>query len=142
MIVTVISVTVVQVRCDDVIGVIAVRHPLVAATIAVSMFRGMPAASVRSVAVVRLPRRNGKSVFVDAIFMRAMEMPVMNVVDVVLVLNLRMSAVIAVPMAVAWVRCVCHAQSLIQRRPKSSEMPDACNYGRTRTPTLMLRGGA
>jgi hypothetical protein len=107
VIVAVTSVLVVQMRSDDVVDVIAVRHLLMSACGVVRVFLGMLVAGVR-IAAVRLTSGYRERVLVYVITMRVMEVTVVDVVVVIVVPDFRMTAARAVLMGVFGMRFVCH----------------------------------
>jgi hypothetical protein len=106
------GVRVVQVPAHEVIGVIAVRHALVPAAGAVRVAALVRAARVRGRAVVAVRPTHREHVLVRVIAVDVVQVPVVQVVGVVLVPNGRMAAAIAVAMSVLGVRVmVAHSHS-------------------------------
>ena len=100
MIITVTLVRVVEASVDEVIGVLAVRHSLVAAVISVHVL----AAIVLAVAVVRELLVDRERVLIDVIAVGLVQMAVVNEVDVAIVDDRRVAAAGAVDVVVIFVR--------------------------------------
>ena len=100
MIITVILVRVVEASVDEVVGVLAVRHGLVAAVRAVEVLTAI----VLAVAVVRELLIDRKRVLIDVVAVRLVQMAVVNEVDVTFVDDRRVAAAGAVDVVVIFVR--------------------------------------
>lgn len=87
-----VAVRVVKMVGDAIIHMVAVRHRLMAAAGAVHMATRMPTAAVVRGAAVRVVARDLDRVLVDMIFVRMMEMPVMQIVNMAAMAHGRMSA--------------------------------------------------
>jgi hypothetical protein len=85
VVVAVVAVRVMQVARDQVIGMVAVWHRLVAAARAMPMVRVMPAAAVVRRATVGIPRAHGDDMLVVMAIVRVMKMAVMEIIDVAIV---------------------------------------------------------
>ena len=96
MIVAVVAVTVVQPAADQIIHVIAVRHLFVPAAFVTAETRGL-------VAVGRIRRRHRQHAFVEMFFVRRVQMTVVQVVDVSVVIDPRVPAMLAVDMRMSLV---------------------------------------
>ena len=100
MIITVILVRVVEASVDEVIGVLAVRHSLVAAVRAVHVLTAI----MLAVAVVRELLVDRQRVLINVIAVRLVQVAVVNEVDVAIVDDRRMAAAGAVDVVVIFVR--------------------------------------
>jgi hypothetical protein len=87
VIIAVVAMRVVQVTVDMVVDMVAVRHRLVAAGGAVHMTRLMAAAAMLRSAARGIGAAHLDGVLVDMVAMRVMEMPVMQIVDMVAMAN-------------------------------------------------------
>ncbi len=85
MIVAVAGVRVVEVTVDEIVDVIAVRHRVVSATWAVGMVGRVGLAGVRRRACRRIRRVDGDHVFVVVPLVGAVQVTIVQVVDVVAV---------------------------------------------------------
>ena len=95
-----IAVGVVKVPLDEIVGVIAVRHLLMAAVGSVLVGVGVRATMVLGRAVGGVLAIDLDGVFVDVIGMGVMQMTVVQVVDMTVVLNRGVPAIRAVSMIV------------------------------------------
>lgn len=111
MVVAVAVVRVVEVTLDQVIGVIAVRYTRVAAGRAVDVAGWMAGAAVAGRALRRVGRVDSDRVLVDVIAVDAVQVSIVEIVDVIGVLDSEVAAVGAVNVVVAWVDRVGHASS-------------------------------
>jgi hypothetical protein len=93
VVVAVVAVRVVKMAGDAIIHVVAVRHRVMAAAGAVHMARLMPAAAVIGGAPVGVLARYLDHVLIDMIFVRVMEMAVVQIVDMATMAHGRMSAI-------------------------------------------------
>ena len=94
---------------DEVVDVIAVWHRFVAATGAVNVIRGVTAALVARRAGVRVGRRHFESMLLDlTVAADVVQMPVVQIVNVVAVLDAGVLTVGAVLMVVIGVNCHDH----------------------------------
>ena len=100
MIIAVILVRVMESPVDEVIGVLAVRHGLVAAVSAVDVLTAV----VLAVADVRELFVNRQRVLIDVIAVRLVEMAIVDEVDVPVVDDRRVAAAGAVDVVVIFVR--------------------------------------
>jgi hypothetical protein len=135
VIVAVVSVRVVQVAFDEIVGVVAVRDGVVAAVRAVAVARLMPLTAVLGCARVRMARVDGDVVLVDVPLVRVVEMAVVQVVDVPFVQHCRVPAVGAMHMLVVGMGVVIahEVPSLDVTRndmPRSGRIADATNAAR------------
>jgi hypothetical protein len=103
VVVAVPAVRVVQVAVDDVVGVIAVRDRFMAAAGAVRVILPVITTRMGRRAVRRVRATHGELVLVDVVAMRMVQVPVVEVVGVPVVLDLRVAAVRAVLMIVVLV---------------------------------------
>jgi hypothetical protein len=92
--------------------VIAVRNFLMTASVRMVVSGHVVIASVRTIARVGLGRGDGQRVLVNVTFMTVMEVTVVDVVDVALMLNLGVSALVAMEMRMIGMRCMCHESTL------------------------------
>ncbi len=106
MIVAVIVVRVVQVPADEIVGVVAVRNCLVTAIRAVRVFLIVPGTAVRRGALRRIRSIDFDAALVDVIAVNVMQVPVMEVVAVVAMVNALVSTTGLVNMLVRCVRLV------------------------------------
>jgi hypothetical protein len=116
VVVAVIPVGVVQVVTDQVVRVITVRNRLVPATRPVLVARLMAAALVIRSALVGMRRIHGDRMLVDVVPVRVMKVPIVQVVDVPVVLERGMAAVRPVSMIVPFVNPVRFHLDLLRRR--------------------------
>ena len=104
VVITVIAVGMMQVTVDQVVDVIAVRYRLMTASGAVHMVRGMGAACVSGCTRVRIHVADFHNMFLDfAVLANMMQMPVVQVVDVITVLDSGVFAVRAMRVIVVFV---------------------------------------
>jgi hypothetical protein len=92
VIVAVVAMRMMQVTFDQVVGVVAVRHGLVAAAGAMPMVRVMAAAAVVRRAADGIALAYGNHMLVDMAFVRVMKMTVMEIVEMALVPHGNMAA--------------------------------------------------
>jgi len=104
VIVAVIAVGVVKRPIDEIVHMLAVRNLFMAAIGAVDVIRGVRSAYWR--APVRIRAAHGDDVLVNVVAVRVMKVPVVQVVDVSVVLNCGVAATGSVLMLVRWVRLV------------------------------------
>lgn len=83
---------VMQVAIHQVIHMASVRYRFVPATCPMHVPRFMPAALMPARAIGRILRRHRQNMLVKVPFMRMMQMPVVQIVDVPFMLNRRMPA--------------------------------------------------
>ena len=93
----------VQVTADEIVCVIAVRDGLVPAIRTVLMSRFMAVTRMIGRAILRISVRNRQSVFVMVVFVRMMQVAVVQVVDMVAVPDRRMPTIRTVRMVVVFV---------------------------------------
>jgi hypothetical protein len=117
VVVAVPGVGVVQVTLDQVVGVVAVRHRLVAAVGAVLVARVVTAAVVLGRAVVRVLRVDRDDVLVHVVLVRVMQVAAVQVVGVALVLDGRVAAARAVLVRVVAVGLVIGHESSVPPGP-------------------------
>lgn len=134
VIIAMVAVRVMQMPVDQVIGVVPVRHPLMAAPRPVVVARFMPGARVPGGAVGGIALVDGDHVFVDVALVRVVQMPVVEVVDVVTVLKGGVPARGAMDVAVTVVgvmRVVSHGTSVAptRRPPEHMRMRSAPTCG-------------
>jgi hypothetical protein len=120
VIVTVLPVRMMQVPFDQIIGMIAVHHSLMAAIRSMNVIRSMgPALVIRSTAIlVRFARF--QLVFVRVISMHMVEVAVVEVIGVAVVFHCSVSAIrtVHMPMLVLLHASVCHDFSFASRAPE------------------------
>ena len=87
MVVAVVAVRVVQVPGDEVVDVVAVRNGSVATIGAVDVVLGVPAASVLRGAVCGVGFTHGQGVLFDACARDVVQVPIVDVVNMVAMLN-------------------------------------------------------
>lgn len=85
MIIAMIIVWVMKVPIDQVINMVAMRNCLVSTLRPMHMTRRMPRAIVPGGAILWVGRGYANHMFIDMVFMRIMQMAVMQVVDVAIV---------------------------------------------------------
>jgi hypothetical protein len=90
----------VQMAIDQIIDMVAMRHGFMPATRPMDMPGGMAGAGVIGRAIGRIGRRRFDPVFIDMVAVQVMEMPVMQIIDMVLVADGGMAAGRAVLMRV------------------------------------------
>ncbi|WP_157915114.1 hypothetical protein [Paraburkholderia acidicola] len=83
VVVAVIAVRVVQVAIDEIVDVIPMRHRFVTAPGSVNVFRVV--ATAARCALIRIPRAHFEPVLVYMIAVRVMQMPVMEIIGVIVV---------------------------------------------------------
>ena len=108
MVVAVPGVRVMQVPCDEVVDVIAVRDRLVTATSAVDVARGVTGAAVRRRAGRRIGGANLEDALVDVPIVTVVEVAIVEVVDVVAMADGEVAAVCAVDVIVIRMGGVAH----------------------------------
>jgi hypothetical protein len=92
VIVAVTAVRVMQMIADPVVGVIAMRHGLVAATGPVDMSGIVTAAAMTGSAALRILGRHLDHMLVDVTLVRMMEMPLVQIIGMSMVTHGRMAA--------------------------------------------------
>ena len=107
------SVRVMQMSAHQVVGVVAVRNGLVAASRSVCMLGFVSAALVlgRALGGILSTHRNG--VIVDVALMRMMQMPVVQVISVAVVFDCGVAAILAVDVGVPFVFDASTSHSLL-----------------------------
>ena len=100
VVVTMIAVWVMQVAVDQIVDMIAVRYRLVSASGPVNVIRGMGATIMVRRTSIRIFRADLDPMFVYVVTMWMMQMPIMQIVDVVAVPDSGMAAVRAMLMVV------------------------------------------
>jgi hypothetical protein len=103
VIVAVIAVLVVQVRFHHVVEVISVRHREVTTGRAVDMRPVVPAARVRGSAARCVGAADRERVLIDVVTVHVVQVPIMEVIDVILMPHSRVAAVRAVLVGVIFV---------------------------------------
>lgn len=135
---------VVQVRCDEVVGVIAMGDGLVTARRAVRV-RGV--VTIAGVILTALGIERGEHVLVDVVAVSAVEMAVVKVIDVVVMLDRGVAAIGSVNVRVVGMRAVFHAASLVRgdatvNAPFARFAIDSQIARRARKGRFMRRAGA
>ena len=102
------AVTSMNVAGDDVVDVPGVRDDVMAATDAVHVVGGMSGAGVPGRAIVWIALRGGDLVLVDVFAVNVVQMSIVHVVDVIVMLNAQVAAVVAVPVLVQIVNVMLH----------------------------------
>jgi hypothetical protein len=100
VVITVIAMRMMKVAVDQIVDVIAMRHRFVSAARPVNMACIMGAAIVARRTLIRIFRADIKPVLVYMIAMRMMQVPIMQVIDMIAVFDGRVPAVRAVLMVV------------------------------------------
>ena len=113
MIITVVSVSMVQMAVDQVIDVIPVRNRLVSAVRSVHVTGFVAAALMRRRALIGVARRHRNDVLVDVVAVWVMEMTVVQVIDVTIVLDRGVPAAGAMFMIVVRVFLTAHRSLLL-----------------------------
>jgi hypothetical protein len=106
-----VAVRVVQVPADEIIDVVSVGHRLVAAARAVPVSGIMTATVVPRRALLRIRGADGDGVLVHMVAVRVVQVPVMEIIDMLRVLNRGVAATRAVLMIVSHVGLAFHFQS-------------------------------
>src|SRR5579875_2099629 len=109
VIVAVVAVRMVQTAIDQIIEMVAVRHLLVAATLVFALAGG------RST-VIRVRRVHRQDVLIVMILVRIVQTAIVQIVNVAIMLDACVSAVLAVDMLVVFVDFVSHRPLLLQDR--------------------------
>jgi hypothetical protein len=126
VVVTVIAVRMVQVAVDEIVDVIPMRHRFMAAPRSVNVARLVAAAARR--ALVRIFGAHFEPVLVYMIAVRMMQMPVMQIINMIVVLDGSMSAVRAMLMVVVsvmWFVAGAHAEAPWLQRSGMLGWPNA-----------------
>jgi hypothetical protein len=108
VVVAVAFVRVMQVAIDEVVDVVSVRDSLVTAADTVSMRLVVRAARVRWRACGRVGAGDGDPVFLYAVAIGVMQVPIVQIVGVAFMQDRRVTAICAVSMRMAFVRLVGH----------------------------------
>jgi hypothetical protein len=111
VIVTVIAVGVVKVTVDEIVDVVAVRHCLVPTPGSMHVARLVPFAAMLRSAAIGIFSRHLDHMLVDVIAMRVMQVPVVQIVDVIAVAYRRMTAtrpVLVCVIGMVWLGARCH----------------------------------
>lgn len=132
MIVAVAAVGVVEVPGDQMVGVVAVGNHFVAAACPMLVRRIVRSTTMRGGAGVGICARDLDHVLVDVAVVSVMHMPIVQVVDMPVVLHLRVRAVGAVRMLVLFVNRVCHNRSVTLKHVRGKNTPLACKFVSTR----------
>jgi hypothetical protein len=133
VIVTVPAVGVVQVRPDEPVVMIAVRHRLVPAPGPVTVLRVVLGASVRGRAGGGVFRPDGERALVYVTVVRAVQVPVVHEIRVVRVAELRVTAAAPVDVVVIGMRVVlAHGKAL---RPAIGAVKVGTTAGTSRRPS-------
>ena len=114
----------VQVPADEVVDVVAVRNLFVTAAGLMHVRDLMLAAGVLGRAVRRIGRADLQDMLVDVVAVRVMQMPVVQVVEVVAVLDRRVPAIGSVLVGVVWVNGVLGISHGREHRPSPSRPPN------------------
>jgi hypothetical protein len=112
VIVAMVAVRMVQVTTDEVVGMVAVRNRLMATIGAVFVVAGMLAAVVIRSAASGIFAVHGDRMFLDSGAGRMVQMPIVQIVNVTIVLNARVPAAFLVLMLVVGV--VAHVHFLLE----------------------------
>jgi hypothetical protein len=96
VVVAVVAVRVVQVAVDEIVDVIPMRHRLMTATGAVLMPRFVPLAAMLGRAAIRVFRSHVDDVLVDVVAVHMVQVPVVQVVNMIAMTYRRVAAVGAV----------------------------------------------
>ena len=83
MVVAMVAVRMMQVAVDEIVDVVAVRHRLVPATWPMLMTRLVPGAAMLGRAAVGILRRDLDHVLVDMVAVHVMQVPIVQVVDMI-----------------------------------------------------------
>ena len=126
VVVAVLGVRVMQVIADDVVDVVAVGNPLVAAAGAVPVRSVVAAALVICGAAGRVGVADVEDVLVDVVTMWVVQVPVVHVVDVTVVLYRRMAAVGTVLVGVVRVDRVLGVAHERDDRSAPAQAPSGC----------------
>jgi hypothetical protein len=102
VVVAVVAVRMVQTAIDQIIEMIAVRHLLVSATLVIALAR-------RRRTVIRVCRVHRQDVLIVMAVVRRVQTAIVQVIDVAVMANARVSAVLAVDVLVIVVDFVAHA---------------------------------
>ncbi|WP_186064821.1 hypothetical protein [Burkholderia gladioli] len=119
MVVAVITVWMMQVAIDEIVNVIAMRHRFVAATRPVNMPRFMTTTLVVGRAALRIDAADLDHVLVNMVPMGMMQVPIMQIINVVTVLNPRVTAIWAMYMGMVAEMLMstgCHGSLLVKNR--------------------------
>jgi hypothetical protein len=108
VIVAMAVVAMMQVAVDDVIDVVSVWNRWMAAAGSVDVVCGMRSAVMTFGTVPRVGWGHGKHVLVDVIAMSMMQMAVVEIIDVAVMLDRRMSAIVAVNVGMPLVNSTLH----------------------------------
>jgi hypothetical protein len=100
VVVAVVPVRVVQVAVDEIVDVIAMRHGLMPATGAVLMPRFVSLATMLGRAAIRVLRRHLDGVLIDVVAVHMVQVPIVQIVDMIAMTYRRVAAVGAVLMRV------------------------------------------
>lgn len=112
VIVAMIPVRVMQVPINQVINMVAVGHWLMSAPRAMNVFRVMSGTTVVRGADIRVGVRQLKGVLIHVIPMRMVQMAIVQVINVTVMLDCRMTAVRAVFMRMFLVNVAAHGSLL------------------------------
>ena len=124
MVIAVPVVRVVQVPADEVVDVVAVRNLLVTAAGLMHVRGLMLAAGVLGCAVGRIGGADLQDVLVDVVAVRVMQMPVVQVVEVVAVPDRRVPAIGSVLVGVVWMNGVLGISHGREHRPSPRRPPN------------------
>jgi len=108
VIVTMRTVSSMNVAGNDVVDVPGMRDDVVAAADTVNMVGGMSGAGMSGRAIVWIALRGGDLVLVDVFTVHVVQMSIVHVVDVIVMLNAQVAAVVAVPVLVQIVNVMLH----------------------------------
>ena len=113
MVIAVVAVWVMQPTIDEVVVVVAVRHKFVtAAVVSTLTFNGL--------ALSRIGCVDGDNMLIIVAFVWAVQMTVVQIINVSIVLNTGMSAELAVDVGMVWVIITLHYEILLVTRYQSS----------------------
>ena len=117
MIIAVLIVRVMEMPIDQIVDMIAVRHRFVAATGAMCMGLRMASAKVFGRAIFRIVACNSNYMFISVIPVLVMQMPVMQIIDMIIMHDTRMAALRPVWMSmifVLWQVTISHLAFLLK----------------------------
>lgn len=113
-----VAVRMMQVAVNEIIGVVSVRHGLVAAARPVDVIGSMFAAIMRRRAVIGVLCVDGKNVLVDMAVVRMVKVAVVQIIGMAFVLDSDMAAVCAMLMGMALMNYVFVHRDTSIRPPK------------------------
>jgi hypothetical protein len=132
VIVAVRAVGMVEVPRDNVVGVISMGDHFMATTCPMLVRRIVRSTAMRRGARVGICARDVEHVLVDVALVRVMHMPVVQVVDVARVLDLRVRAAGTVRMLVLFMNGMCHEPSVASTQAHGKNTPPVCKFASAR----------